>query len=84
MPNACFKPLCSLLVLACLPGLAAADIVTGKVTPANAKAIIVDATGKTVAELKPGDSVLVRFGPGDKGLMAAEVRPLEAALPRAH
>jgi hypothetical protein len=54
MPNACFKPLCSLLVLACLPGLAAADIVTGKVTPANAKAIIVDATGKTVAELKPG------------------------------
>jgi len=37
-----------------------------------------------IAELKPGDSVLVRFGPGDKGLMAAEVRPLEAALPRAH
>lgn len=37
-----------------------------------------------IAELKPGDSILVRFGPGDKGLMAAEVRPLEAALPRAH
>jgi CspA family cold shock protein len=37
-----------------------------------------------LAELKPGDSVLVRFGNGDKGLMAAEVRPLEAALPRSH
>lgn len=37
-----------------------------------------------IAELKPGDSVLVRFGNGDKGLMAAEVRPLEAALPRSH
>jgi hypothetical protein len=54
MPNPYFKPICSLLALACLPGLAAADIVTGKVTPANAKAIIVDATGKTVAEVKPG------------------------------
>lgn len=37
-----------------------------------------------ITELKPGDSVLVRFGNGDKGLMAAEVRPLEAALPRSH
>jgi cold shock protein len=37
-----------------------------------------------ITELKPGDSVLVRFGTGDKGLMAAEVRPLEAALPRSH
>jgi CspA family cold shock protein len=26
---------------------------------------------------KPGDSMLVRFGPGPKGLMAAEVRPLD-------
>jgi CspA family cold shock protein len=26
---------------------------------------------------KPGDSMLARFGPGPKGLMAAEVRPLE-------
>jgi CspA family cold shock protein len=30
-----------------------------------------------MAELKPGDSVLVRYGDGPKGLMAAEVRPLE-------
>jgi len=37
-----------------------------------------------IAELKPGDSLLARFGPGEKGLMAAEVRPLEAALPRSH
>jgi CspA family cold shock protein len=27
------------------------------------------------AELRPGQTVLVRFGPGPKGLMAAEVRP---------
>jgi len=26
-------------------------------------------------ELRPGQTVLVRFGPGDKGLMAAEIRP---------
>ncbi len=31
-----------------------------------------------MTELKPGDSVLVRYGDGAKGLMAAEVRPLEA------
>jgi CspA family cold shock protein len=37
-----------------------------------------------IAELKPGDSLLVRFGNGPKGLMAAEVRPLEAALPSSH
>ncbi len=37
-----------------------------------------------LAELKPGDSLLVRFGEGSKGLMAAEVRPLEAALPSSH
>ncbi len=28
-----------------------------------------------LAELRPGQSVLVRYGPGPKGLMAAEVRP---------
>ena len=28
---------------------------------------------------KPGDSMLARFGPGPKGLMAAEVRPLDSA-----
>lgn len=28
-----------------------------------------------ITELRPGQTVLVRFGPGPKGLMAAEVRP---------
>ena len=37
-----------------------------------------------IAELKPGESLLVRFGDGPKGLMAAEVRKLEAALPVSH
>ncbi|MGQ0446667.1 MAG: cold-shock protein [Beijerinckiaceae bacterium] len=37
-----------------------------------------------LAELHPGESLLVRFGNGPKGLMAAEVRPLDAALPRPH
>ncbi len=37
-----------------------------------------------IMDLKPGDSLLVRFGPGGKGLMAAEVRPLETALPASH
>lgn len=37
-----------------------------------------------IAELKPGDSMLARFGDGPKGLMAAEVRPLETALPSSH
>ena len=31
-----------------------------------------------ITELKPGDSLLVRFGDGPKGLMAAEIRPLES------
>ena len=37
-----------------------------------------------IAELKPGDPLLVRFGDGPKGLMAAEVRLLDAALPSSH
>jgi CspA family cold shock protein len=37
-----------------------------------------------VAELHPGESLLVRFGDGPKGLMAAEVRLLYAAAPRSH
>lgn len=37
-----------------------------------------------VAEVKPGDSLLVRFGDGPKGLMAAEIRLLESALPASH
>ncbi len=38
-----------------------------------------------ITELKPGESFLVRFGDGPKGLMAAEVRPLDAGVgPTAH
>ena len=34
-----------------------------------------------IMELKPGDQVFVRFGDGSKGLMAAEVRLADTALP---
>jgi hypothetical protein len=44
----------ALALVALAPRPASADIVTGKVTPASAKVVIVDASGKTVAELKPG------------------------------
>lgn len=37
-----------------------------------------------LGDLNPGDSLLARFGPGPKGLMAAEVRPFEAAIPSSH
>jgi cold shock protein len=37
-----------------------------------------------ITDLKPGDGLLVRFGPGSKGLMAAEVRPLETNMPMSH
>ena len=38
-----------------------------------------------MAELRPGQFVLVRFGPGPKGLMAAEVRPESGSLgPASH
>jgi cold shock protein len=37
-----------------------------------------------IAELKPGDTVLVRYGDGSKGAMAAEVRLLDGALPASH
>ena len=37
-----------------------------------------------LTDLKHGDSLLVRFGDGPKGLMAAEVRPLETAMPSSH
>ncbi len=34
---------------------------------------------------KPGDTMLARFGPGPKGLMAAEVRPLDGSkVPKPH
>jgi CspA family cold shock protein len=29
-----------------------------------------------IAELRPGQTVLVRFGPSPQGMMAAEVRPV--------
>lgn len=38
-----------------------------------------------LAELNPGDSLLARYGHGSKGLMASEVRPLEATrAPSSH
>lgn len=37
-----------------------------------------------IAELKPGEQVFVRFGDGSKGLMAAEVRLVDTALPHSH
>jgi cold shock protein len=37
-----------------------------------------------IAELKPGDAVLVRYGDGSKGVMAAEVRLIDGALPASH
>ncbi|WP_409564232.1 cold-shock protein [Methylobacterium sp. J-068] len=37
-----------------------------------------------IAELKPGEMVLVRYGDGSKGKMAAEVRLLDGALPASH
>ncbi|GJD98865.1 cold-shock protein [Methylobacterium isbiliense] len=37
-----------------------------------------------IAELKPGERVMVRYGDGSKGLMAAEVRLADGALPASH
>lgn len=37
-----------------------------------------------IAELRPGQVVLVRFGRGDKGLMAAEIHPDVGTLPVSH
>lgn len=37
-----------------------------------------------IAELRPGQVVLVRFGRGDKGLMAAEIHPDIGTLPVSH
>ena len=37
-----------------------------------------------IAELRPGQVVLVRFGPGPKGLMAAEIRPDGGGGPSSH
>jgi hypothetical protein len=53
-PRLSFNFALGLVTLASWPSLAAADVVTGTVTPATAKAVVVDASGNTVAELKPG------------------------------
>lgn len=37
-----------------------------------------------ILEAKPGDSLLARFGHGEKGLTAAEVRPLDGTRRAAH
>jgi CspA family cold shock protein len=37
-----------------------------------------------ITELRPGQVVLVRFGLGDKGLMAAEIHPDLGTLPSSH
>lgn len=37
-----------------------------------------------IAELRPGQVVLVRYGRGDKGLMAAEIHPDIGTLPVSH
>lgn len=37
-----------------------------------------------ITELRPGQVVLVRYGAGDKGLMAAEVHPDIGTLPSSH
>lgn len=37
-----------------------------------------------ITELKPGDSFLVRFGDGPKGLMAAEIRPIDDSTGSSH
>ena len=37
-----------------------------------------------VTELRPGQVVLVRYGNGDKGLMAAEIHPDKGTLPSSH
>ncbi|MFC6788484.1 cold-shock protein [Methylobacterium komagatae] len=37
-----------------------------------------------IAELKPGEAVLVRYGDGSKGVMAAEVRLVEGGPPSSH
>ena len=37
-----------------------------------------------IAELRPGQVVLVRFGHGEKGLMAAEIHPDIGTLPASH
>ena len=37
-----------------------------------------------LSELRPGQEVLVRFGVGDKGLMAAEIQTVNRSGPAIH
>ncbi|MDP3898136.1 MAG: cold-shock protein [Mesorhizobium sp.] len=37
-----------------------------------------------VTELRPGQVVLIRYGKGDKGLLAAEIHPDKGTLPSSH
>jgi hypothetical protein len=53
-PLAVFVGVAAGALLAALPHTAAADIVTGTVTPAGAKVVVTNAAGEQVAELKPG------------------------------
>jgi hypothetical protein len=53
-PLVAFRPLLIALVACVLPALAAADVVTGTITPATAKVSIVNSQGEVVAQLKPG------------------------------
>lgn len=53
-PLIAFPRLLIALLACAVPTLAAADIVTGTITPANAKVTIVNSQGQVVAEPKPG------------------------------
>lgn len=53
-PLVACRPLLIALVSCGLPALAAADVVTGTITPATARVTIVNSQGQVVAELKPG------------------------------
>jgi hypothetical protein len=46
--------LAALALTIALPQLAAADVVTGTITPASAKVVIINAAGETVAQPKAG------------------------------
>ena len=45
---------------------------------------MVGAFERAAFELKPGETVLVRYGDGSKGAMAAEVRLLTSTGPSSH
>lgn len=53
-PRVALRGVLAATLLVALAQPAAADIVTGTVTPANAKVVVTNAAGEQVAELKPG------------------------------